>query len=76
MNPELELDRLEMDPGTAIQLLMGISLIICAAFFTLDLKRGRSKKIYTNATSYILLIAILVMAVGGILLVVKSFVIF
>lgn len=67
---------MEMDAGILMQLLMGIALIICAAFFALDLKRGRSKKIYTNATSYIVVVAILVMAVGGALLIAKSFVAF
>ncbi len=61
-----------MEPGNLIQLLIGIALVVCAVFFLVDLRRGRAKKIYTNATMQLVLIAVSVMAVGGILLIIKS----
>ncbi|HPC28514.1 MAG TPA: hypothetical protein PKX17_07270 [Candidatus Methanomethylicus sp.] len=61
-----------MEPGNLIQLLIGIALVVCAVFFLVDLRRGRAKKIYTNATMQLVLVAVSVMAVGGILLIVKS----
>ncbi len=61
-----------LEPGNLIQLLIGIALVVCAVFFLVDLRRGRAKKIYTNATMQLVLVAVSVMAVGGILLIVKS----
>lgn|GEM_PF-2072825 len=61
-----------LEPGNLIQLLIGIALVVCAVFFLVDLRRGRAKKIYTNATMQLVLIAVSVMAVGGILLIIKS----
>jgi len=61
-----------LEPGNLIQLLIGIALVVCAAFFLVDLRRGRAKKIYTNATMQLVLVAVSVMAVGGILLIIKS----
>lgn len=61
-----------MEPGNLILLLIGIALVVCAVFFLVDLRRGRAKKIYTNATMQLVLVAVSVMAVGGILLIVKS----
>lgn len=60
-----------LEPGNLIQLLIGIALVVCAVFFLVDLRRGRAKKIYTNATMQLVLVAVSVMAVGGILLIVK-----
>ncbi len=61
-----------LEPGNLILLLIGIALVVCAVFFLVDLRRGRAKKIYTNATMQLVLVAVSVMAVGGILLIVKS----
>ncbi len=61
-----------MDPGNFIQLLIGIGLLVCSIFFVGDLRRGRAKKIYTNATAQLVLIAVSVMVIGGILLIVKA----
>jgi len=61
-----------LEPGNLIQLLIGIALVVCAVFFLVDLRRGRAKKIYTNATMQLVLVAVSVMAVGGILLIIKS----
>ncbi len=54
-------------------MLIGIVLIACACFFVADLRRGRRKKIYTNATMQLVLVAVSVMAAGGILLIIKAF---
>jgi len=62
-----------LDPGNLIQMLIGIVLIACACFFVADLRRGRRKKIYTNATMQLVLVAVSVMAAGGILLIIKAF---
>jgi hypothetical protein len=52
--------------------LIGIALVVCAAFFLVDLRRGRAKKIYSNATMQLVLVAVSVMVVGGILLIIKA----
>jgi len=61
-----------LEPGNLIQLLIGIALVVCAVFFLVDLRRGRAKKIYTNATMQLVLVAVSVMVVGGILLIIKA----